>query len=152
MSSAKQDTSIGNQRLAVERYARDNGFQILRDYVDEDIAGWRADRDDFLKMIGDAANRDFRAVLCLDQDRFSRFKPSKFFRYLDMLADHDVRIVSVEQGELNVDDIAGAVLGVVNQHAKEQYSRDVSRKVTDGLIAKAMRGEWVAGRPPLGYE
>ena len=44
MSSDKQEASIGDQRTAVEKYARERGYRILREYVDEGISGWKSEQ------------------------------------------------------------------------------------------------------------
>ena len=78
MSSDKQEASIEDQQTAVMQYAADNGYRIIRDYRDEGISGWKSEqRKGFQKLIADATDRgDFQAVLCWDQDRFSRFDRS----------------------------------------------------------------------------
>ena len=44
MSSDKQDKSITQQRDEVEAYARANGLQIVREYIDEGISGDATER------------------------------------------------------------------------------------------------------------
>jgi len=39
MSNSVQEKSIPEQRIEVERYAADNGYRIVREYVDEAISG-----------------------------------------------------------------------------------------------------------------
>jgi site-specific DNA recombinase len=39
MSTDKQEASIPAQREAVQKYAKDNGYQIIREYIDEGISG-----------------------------------------------------------------------------------------------------------------
>src|SRR5262245_54980906 len=71
MSSDKQETSIADQRTAVEEYAAAHNYNIVREYLDEGITGWKAEqRKGFQRLIEDANSREFQAVLCWDQDRF----------------------------------------------------------------------------------
>ena len=73
-STDLQERSLPDQKAAVERWARDHGFRILRWFVDDAISGTSArGRDQFTRLIHEAENgRDFDAVLCYDMSRFSR--------------------------------------------------------------------------------
>ena len=74
MSSDKQETSIPDQRTAVEKFAEANGYRIDWEYADEGISGDATEkRVGFQRMIADAANGGFEVILCWDQDRFGRF-------------------------------------------------------------------------------
>ena len=54
MSSEKQETSIGDQRTALERYADENGYRLIDEYIDEAISGDATEkRLQFQRMIGD---------------------------------------------------------------------------------------------------
>ena len=55
MSTDKQEASIPAQREAVQKYAADNGYQIIREYIDEGISGDATEkRHQFRRMIADA--------------------------------------------------------------------------------------------------
>ena len=66
MSSDKQETSIADQRAAVEKYSQQNNYRIVREYVDEGISGDNTEkRAGFLQMLHDAEHaRDFKVILC----------------------------------------------------------------------------------------
>ena len=154
MSSDKQEASPQQQRDAITKLAAKYGYRIIRWYTDEGVSGWKSKdkRPSFQAMIEDAQHKgDFRAILCWDQDRFSRFEPMEFNYYCHILRTADVKIVSVAQGVLDFETLGGWLTASVNQHAKAQYSRDLSRNVTRGLIARAATGHWL-GRPPYAYD
>src|SRR5262245_29237054 len=68
-STDRQDQSIGDQRKAIERYAQENGFTIVREYVDDAISGADTEsRKQFLKLIEEGQKRDrgFSHVLVYD--------------------------------------------------------------------------------------
>ena len=52
-SDAQVDASIPAQRASIEKYASDNGYRIVRWYVDEGISGWKDTREEFQRLIGD---------------------------------------------------------------------------------------------------
>ena len=74
-STEKQEASIRDQKSAIEKYAFEKGYRIVRWYIDDGISGDATEkRVGFLNMIDDANRlRDFKAILCWDQDRFGRF-------------------------------------------------------------------------------
>ena len=64
MSSDKQEASPKQQRKEIETYAAENNYRIIDWYIDEGISGSRSDREAFQRLIADAKNGTFRAVLC----------------------------------------------------------------------------------------
>ena len=152
MSTDRQETSIADQRKAVEKYAKDNGYQILREYKDEGVSGWKkAQRRGFQLMIDDAEHGDFKAVIVWDQDRFSRFKPRTFMKYWEILdEDCGVAVVSVSKGVLDDSDF-GWLLHGIDQHGKEQYCRDLAKNVVRGMREKRLAGQWF-GQAPYGMK
>src|SRR5688572_442699 len=98
MSSDRQETSIAHQRTSVEHYARENGYKLLREYADEGISGWKSgERLAFQRLIEEAKAGDFQAVLCWDQDRFSRFDPLEANHYWYLLDRAGVKLATVAQ-------------------------------------------------------
>ena len=153
-SKATQEASIDKQRREVEAFATANGYRVVREYVDEGISGWKAkERREFIRLIEDADEGDFSAVLVYDQDRFSRFGMRKFFRYLDELADAGVVVVSVNQGVLNTDDddIGSTLKAGVDQHAKREYARSIAIHAAPQLAKLKRSGVWTSN-PPFGYD
>jgi hypothetical protein len=64
MSDGKQENSIERQRSQVEAHAARQGYVILREYVDEGLAGDEEEkRKGFMRPIRDAATlRDFQVI------------------------------------------------------------------------------------------
>jgi len=73
-STDLQERSIPDQKAYLEAWAKENGYRIIRWYVDDAISGTSTrGRDDFDRMIDAAENgRDFETILCYDISRFSR--------------------------------------------------------------------------------
>ena len=152
MSSDRQETSIRDQREAVEKYAADNGYRIIGDYVDEGISGWKTEqRKAFSQLIQDAPNGDFQAVLCWDQDRFSRFDPLEANHFWYLLDQANVHLATVAQGRLDWHDLGGWLTASVHQHGKAQYVKDLARNSARGTYAAKRSGKW-CGPAPFGYQ
>ena len=152
MSSDKQEASPQQQREEIEALAAGK-YRIVRWYQDDGISGAEsAKRVGFLQLIADATERaDFAAVLCWDQDRFSRFDPIEANYYWHILSQAGVKIVTATQGELDFSDLGGWLTASVTQYGKAQYLRDLSRNVLRARLSNAKQGRWTGNRAPYGY-
>lgn len=152
MSSDKQETSITDQRSAVQQYAQANGYVIVREFVDEGISGWKTkERLAFGQLIEAADSGQFKAVLCWDIDRFSRFDPLEANHYWYLLDRAGVSLATVAQGKLDWHDLGGWLSASVMQHGKAQYVRDLARNVARGQRRARIEDRRFLGKPPLGY-
>lgn len=153
MSSDKQETSIPDQRKAVEQYAAKHGYEILATYQDEAISGDATSRRrGFQAMIAAAQRREFSAVLCWDQDRFGRFDLIEAGRWIEPLREVGVHLATVAQGKIDWDDFSGRMIYGIQQEAKHQFLRDLSRNVSRGLINIAQQGYLCGQAAPYGYD
>src|SRR5437762_2068610 len=108
MSTLMQDKSIEEQRSHVSLMAERHGIVILRDYFDEGISGDdTSERKDFLRMIADAARREFQLILCWDQDRFGRFDSIEAGHWIYLLREARVGLMTVAQGRIDWDNFSG---------------------------------------------
>lgn len=152
MSSDKQEASPRQQREEIEQLAIGR-YKIRRWYQDDGISGAESTkRKGFLQLITDATEKgDFSAVLCFDQDRFSRFEPIEANYYWHILSEANVKLVTVAQGELDFADLGGWLTASVTQYGKAQYLRDLSRNVLRARLSNARAGRWTGNRAPYGY-
>ena len=151
-STNKQEESLDVQRGLIEDFAAREGFRIIRWYVDDAVTGDSEARSQFQQMLVDAADGSFRAVLCRSLSRFSRFRPSRAAKYWDMLDAAGVRLVTVEDGEVDVDDFASFLKAAVDQHADHKFLEDISKLTIGGQVKSVLDG-YVAGQPiPFGLD
>ena len=154
----RQEKSIPGQRGEIEKYAKANGFKIVREYVDEGISGWKRgdDRPQFKRMIREAEDRgDVQAVLCDDLDRFSRAEVMEVFSDLTSLAAAGVRkLACVNQGEyqLGDNDIGRILKLLVDVHGSNEFSRKLGRRLSISRCNAAKKGKRSGGKSPFGYK
>ena len=91
-------------------------------------------------------------ILCWDQDRFGRFDILEAGKWIAPFRDSGVRLETVAQGEIDWDDLSGQLIYSVNQLAKHQYLRDLSRNVIRGQVAAQKANRTIFGTPPYGYK
>ena len=152
-STDMQDRSIPDQKAYVEAWAKENGYRILRWYVDDAISGTSTKgRDAFEQMIADAeAGSDFKTVLCYDLSRFSRGGTNETGFYLHRLRLAGVEAIFVAEGIPEGDE--GELLQGVKSWQARQYSVKLSRDTIRGTISHILEKKSAPGGcPPFGYD
>lgn len=93
-SDNQRDESIDAQLRAINKFAQDNGYEIVAEYIDRAKTGTNDRREDFQRMIADSASGDFEAVIVHKLDRFARSRYDSAF-YKRTLKTNGVQLVSV---------------------------------------------------------
>ena len=151
MSRDAQDKSIGEQRAALQSFAKRQGYSIVGEYADEGISGDATEkRLAFQRMIADCTGKTFECVLAWDQDRFGRFDPLEAGYWVKPMRDAGVWLETIAQGRIDWNDFASRLVWTVSQEAKHAFLRDIARNSLRGNIAKVRQGKSV-GRVPFGY-
>lgn len=152
-SSDLQERSVPDQKAYLEKWARENGYRIVRWYVDDAISGTSTKgRDQFGRMIVDAENgRDFDVVLCYDISRFSRGGTNETGYYLHRLGLVGVQAIFPAEGIPEGDE--GELLQGVKSWQARQYSVKLSRDCIRGQHSTVtVRKSAMGGPAPYGYD
>jgi DNA invertase Pin-like site-specific DNA recombinase len=72
VSTKHHGQNLDTQRLALQDYARNRGFEISAEYADHGISGSKDRRPELDRLMKDARARKFDAVLVARFDRFAR--------------------------------------------------------------------------------
>jgi DNA invertase Pin-like site-specific DNA recombinase len=159
MSSARQETSIPQQKAWAETAAKLHGLQVLRSFEDEAIPGDELERrGGFLAMIEfcrerHAAGSPVEAVLCFDADRFSRASSLRTAAVLCQLIDAGTTKMVTAEGVVDFEsDVDLMVFNIKQDASKAAYSKLLSRRVTIAAIRRAQEGKWNGGPCPYGFQ
>jgi len=156
-STERQEQSLGDQRAAIEAYALDHGYTVLRFYVDDAVSGTESSRRRaFQQMIADAQKprRDFDLILVYDVKRFGRVDNDEAGHYRWLLRKRGVQVVYTAEGFVgtSIDDL----LRPVKQWQAREESKDLSKLSIRGMLSRLRRdqrmGFWLGGFPPHGYD
>ena len=71
-SSAQREESIEGQIAVCNQYAKQNGYEIINEYIDRAMTGKNDNRPGLQQLIADSSRRQFQAVLVYSLDRFGR--------------------------------------------------------------------------------
>jgi DNA invertase Pin-like site-specific DNA recombinase len=152
-STDRQLQSIPDQRTAVERFARENGYRLVAEYVDDAISGTSVKgRPDFRRLMHDAlsANPSFRTVIVYEISRFNRDEPMRAMALLNQLSENGIDLESVSD-PLPGSDFDGVLL-MFKQTLAHMEVKDTSRRTIRGQVSRARSGCWMGGTPPFGYD
>lgn len=99
-STDMQERSIPDQKAYIEKWAVENGYRIVRWYIDDAISGTSTKgREGFENLIRDAENAsDFKTVICYDISRFSRGGTNETGYYLHRLTMAGVEAIFAADG------------------------------------------------------
>ena len=152
VSSDRQDVdlSVAAQLRALRDYAKNNGYSIAREYVDEAESGRIADRPQFRNMIdeGGRATAPFQVILVWKFSRFTR-KREHAVAFKSMLRRKGIRVVSITE---HADDSpTGKLMEAIIESVDEFYSENLAQEVVRGMRESASRGYFLASRAPFGY-
>src|SRR5437879_1259850 len=152
-STDRQEQSLGDQRSAIERYAQEHGFGVVRFYTDDAVSGTSTDaRKAFQQLLQDAQadTCDFRAVLVYDIKRFGRVDNDEAGHYRYLLRKNRIDVVYVSEGFQGDD--TDDLLRPVKQWQARQESRDLSKVSIRALLSLSQGGWWLGGVAPYGYD
>ena len=144
-----ESVSIENQKLLLQNYVRQRGWNEVDVYIDDGYSGTNFNRPGFQRMLADIKAGKIKRVIVKDMSRFGRDYLQVGF-YTDMLfPDFGVHFIAVNDG---VDSTRGeneftAIRNVFN----EMYARDTSKKIRATWQSKGKSGEHLTTIPPHGY-
>lgn len=152
-STDMQERSIPDQKAYVEKWAAENGYHIVRWYVDDAISGTSTKgRNAFECLLTDSENgRDFESIICYDISRFSRGGTNETGYYLHRLNLVGVDVIFAADGIPEGDE--GELIQGVKSWQARQYSVKLARDSVRGQLSNILvRRSAPGGPPPYGYD
>ncbi len=143
-STDKQDRSIVDQRDVILRYAREHGFEIVDEFVDDAVSGTSiTGQRELRRMMQQALSRNprFQYILVYDFSRFSRDDPFEVISQFQSLRKNGVHLVSVTQ-PLPDDDSLYLYLPFTQLQAHGEVKK-VSLNTIRGQLSRAKEGYWI---------
>lgn len=154
MSTDHQRYSTENQREAIDKYAAQHGFEVVKTYADEGKSGLSLDGRDALKqLIQDVQSSEagFRAILVYDISRWGRFQDadeSAYYEYVCRRA--GLRVLYCAEPFENDGSPMSVIMKSVKRAMAGEYSRELSNKVFMGQCRLIELGFRQGGSPGFG--
>ena len=144
-----ESASISTQRKMLQTYARENGFTVYGEYVDDGWSGTNFNRPSWKRLLQDIEDKKVNLVITKDLSRLGRdyiatgqyteiYFPSKGIRYIAVNDGYD--------SDRPYTDIA-PFKNIIN----EMYARDTSNKIRSAFQTKMKDGAFIGNFAPYGY-
>lgn len=146
--------SLDAQREACAAYIvsqRHEGWTLVPDlYDDGGISGGHMNRPGLLQLLDDVKSGKVDVIVVYKVDRLTR-SLSDFAKIVDILDGAGASFVSVTQSFNTTSSMGRLTLNVLLSFA--QFEREVTgERIRDKFAASKMRGMWMGGTVPFGYE
>lgn len=139
--------SIENQKLIINKYAKENNLTINKFFEDDGFSGYTMDRPDFneIKHLVDDGFVDI--LIAKDLSRIGRHNANVLL-FLERLKEHNVRIILIDDNYDSATD-SDDVIGIKTWY-NERYVKDGSKKIRNALKIMQENASLV-GKVPYGY-
>ena len=148
-SHSQTEQSIEGQLHDAYEFAQREGYAIIGEYIDRAQSGTKDTRQDFQRMIADAAKKQFQAVIVWKLDRFARNRYDSAI-YKAKLKKYGIRVVSVM--ERIQDNPEGIILEGMLESMAEYYSANLAVNIRRGQRESIAKGRFCGGAVPFGYK
>lgn len=148
--SSGESSSISNQRKMLITFAKENGFSIYDEYIDDGYSGTNFERPAFKRMILDIHKKNVNLVITKDLSRLGRDYITTGQYTEIFFPEHSVRYIAINDGydSENLNNDIAPFKNVVN----EMYARDTSKKIKSAFRAKMDEGSFIGNFAPYGYK
>ncbi|MEQ1905453.1 MAG: recombinase family protein [Pirellulaceae bacterium] len=152
MSTDKQEDSPARQRHDIESLAARLGYHIGSWYEDHGLTGTESiNRPEFQRLLVNAKQGKFKAVLLSEQSRMSREDIFDAMVHWRAFRDAGVSIVTCQRGELDFNNLGGVITAIVDQYGAREESIKLAQRVASGQRMKANQGQRIGGSV-FGYD
>ena len=155
VSTERQEYSFENQRALIAAYAVDQGFSVGQTYCDEAKSGLNLSRRAGLsQLLQDVVGGKqlYKAVLVYDVSRWGRFQdPDEGAHYEFLCKAAGVRVHYCAELFSNNGDVSSMIMKTLKRVMAGEYSRELSRKVFDGLVRLVKSGYRSGAAPGYGF-
>lgn len=138
-------SSIDTQCDIIYDYAKSQGWNVSRIYIDDNYSGFVFDRPAFNEMKKDLENDKIDIVIAKDLTRIGRHNARTQLFIEENIQDAGKRLILPEERngyDSSTDD--GELLGIFTW-SNERYVRDISKKIKSNMRKKQEKGELVMG-------
>ena len=153
--SLEDDSSLEIQVAMLTDYVREaEDLTLYKVYSDNGFTGINFDRPAFKQMIEDMEAKKFSTIVVKDGSRLGRNYLEAGAYMETVFPAHGIRFISVND-HYDSADIRSKRDGIsipLKNIMNEQYSKDLSRKLTSAFRTKQMAGDFIGAHAPYGYK
>lgn len=145
-----ESNSISNQRIILEKFAQEKGFENVKFLFDDGYSGTSYNRPAWNEIVALMEQDQVATIIVKDMSRLGRDYLQTGNLLEHTFPNHNVRFISISD---NVDSLYGIDDFVPFKALfDDYYAKECSKKQRTVRRAIAERGERVSTRPPYGYK
>lgn len=144
-----ESISISNSRKMLKSYAKDKGYKVYGEYVDDGASGTTFEREHFQRMIDDIKAKRVNMVIVKDLSRLGRNYAETNFYTDEFFPEHGVRLIAIDGSYdgANEDNEYAPFANFFNEY----FARQTSQKMKKLRKSAAKLGEFMGSKTPYGY-
>ena len=146
--------SIENQIEMCKQYIRLQFGDVAADnamiYEDEGFSGGTLERPQFKRMMADAQENDFRAIVVYRLDRISR-NIGDFANLIGQLKDMQIDFISIKE-QFDTSSPMGRAMMYISSVFSQLERETIAERIRDNMRELSKTGRWLGGVTPTGYE
>ena len=146
--------SVENQIEMCRQYIRlqfgDDAARQALVYEDEGFSGGTLERPQFKKMMADAKEKNFRAVVVYRLDRISR-NIGDFAKLIEQLNRMKIDFISIKE-QFDTSSPMGRAMMYISSVFSQLERETIAERIRDNMHELSKTGRWLGGNTPTGYE
>lgn len=146
--------SIENQIEMCRQYIRlqfgDDAAEQALVYEDEGFSGGTLERPQFKKMMADAKEKSFRAIVVYRLDRISR-NIGDFAKLIEQLNKMKIDFISIKE-QFDTSSPMGRAMMYISSVFSQLEREIIAERIRDNMHELSKTGRWLGGNTPTGYE
>lgn len=147
---ARSGYSITEQERMAKAAIEAKGWEYVGTFSDPGVSGRKLDRPGMNAMIKAIESGSVEAVVIYKLDRLSRKQKDTMSLIEDVFLAHDIYLYSLNEALDTSTPWGRAMVGILSAF-NQMESETIQMRTTDGRLAKAQRGGYAGGKPPIGY-
>jgi len=141
---------LPTQEAAIERFCAERGHEVIERYSDVGYSGATADRPDLARLLADANDKQFEAVVVYKGDRLARaVMLDGYIRF--SLERHGVKVLSASERDTSGEDPTARLTQAVLAAVAEFERHLIKARLSAARRLKKARGGYADGRPRYGF-
>ena len=145
--------SIENQIEMCRQYIRlqfgDAAADHVLVYEDEGFSGGTLERPQFKRMMADAKQKNFRAIVVYRLDRISR-NIGDFAKLIEQLNGMKIDFISIKE-QFDTSSPMGRAMMYISSVFSQLERETIAERIRDNMHELSKTGRWLGGTTPTGY-
>ena len=148
---AGESLSIENQKRILEKFATENGFEIVDEYIDDGATGTNFNRPGVQRLLNDAKAGRINVIIVKDLSRFGRnyIEVGQYTDYIFPMI--GVRFIALGDNVDSAKETNGMDMAPIMNVFNEWHAANTSKKIRAVIEANAKAGKYRTTYAPYGY-